>query len=152
METLKSNQVAEIKIIYKTKVPAKNRRKVISSKQCYKLLLENWDMDTIELFEEGKALFLNNANQVICLYEISKGGSTGTVMDVRLILTAAMKVNASTIILSHNHPSGTTAPSQADIEITNRIKEAGKLLGILLIDHLIITGDAYYSFADEGAI
>lgn len=152
METPKANQVAEIKIVYTAKTPAKDRPKVSSSKDCYQLLIKNWNLDTIELFEEGKALFLNSASQVICLYEISKGGSVGTVMDVRLILTAAMKVNASAIILCHNHPSGRLSASQADIALTRKLSEAGKLLDIGLIDHLIITKQGYYSFADEGAI
>lgn len=81
------------------------------------------------------------------------GGITGTVIDVRIILQYALKSNACSIIVSHNHPSGNLEPSNADIQITKKIKEAAKLMDISLLDHLIITtGDKYYSMADKGMI
>jgi DNA repair protein RadC len=95
---------------------------------------------------------LNRASKPLGWVKISQGGITGTVADPRLIFQAALLTNSSALILSHNHPSGNLNPSQADIELTRKIKEGGKILEISLLDHLIISGDGYYSFADEGMI
>jgi DNA repair protein RadC len=86
------------------------------------------------------------------IFEVSSGGITGTVADPKLIFVAALKSGACGLVLSHNHPSGNLQPSQADIELTKRIKEGGKLLDIQLLDHLIITSEGYCSFSDEGII
>lgn len=86
------------------------------------------------------------------IYEVSSGGISGTVVDLRLIFAAALKANAVSLIMIHNHPSGQIKPSEADKQITRKVKEAGRILDIALLDHLIITPDIYYSFADEGAI
>ena len=83
---------------------------------------------------------------------ISQGGLSGTIIDVRIILKMALEKLACSIILCHNHPSGNLIPSQADKDITNKIKEAGKFMDIPVLDHLIIGNDAYFSFADEGLI
>jgi DNA repair protein RadC len=82
--------------------------------------------------------------------QISSGGLSGTVADVRIIMQAALKSNACSIILSHNHPSGNLIPSEADKDLTKKIREAGKFLDIPALDHLIITSETYFSFADEG--
>jgi DNA repair protein RadC len=97
-------------------------------------------------------MFTNRANKVLGIFELSTGGVSGTVADPKLIFAAALKVAASGLILSHNHPSGNLQPSQADIDLTRKIKEAGKLLEIQLLDHIILTTEGYYSFADEGLI
>lgn len=106
--------------------------------------------EPVEVREVAMAFYLNRANKVIGYYEVSKGGLSGTVMDSRLILHVALQTIASSVILVHNHPSGNIQPSDADKEITKRIREAGKLLDILLMDHIILTSDYYYSFADSG--
>jgi DNA repair protein RadC len=106
----------------------------------------------LEYFEEFKILLLNNSNKVLGSYDVSSGGITGTVVDIRIIFTAALKSNATSIIMMHNHPSGTLIASQADIAITQKVKEAGRLLEISLLDHLIITSESYFSFADDGAL
>lgn len=95
-------------------------------------------------------LCLTNNNEVIAAYKVSQGGLTGTVADVRMIYQTALLCNAAAIVIAHNHPSGTTRASQADLAITKRIKEAGQILDIKLIDHIILTADAYTSFGDEG--
>jgi DNA repair protein RadC len=95
---------------------------------------------------------LNRCNRVLGIYELSSSGITGTVADVRLITTAALKANAVAIFLSHNLPSGKLKPSRADEELTRKIKEAGKYLDIQVLDHVIVTSEGYYSFADEGMI
>jgi len=102
--------------------------------------------------EEFHVMFLNRANRVIKSERISQGGVSGTVTDVRLILKTAIELLASGMIISHNHPSGNTSPSDSDIRITQKIKEAGALLDIQLLDHIIVAGRDYYSFADNGAM
>ncbi|BCY27338.1 RadC family protein [Flavobacterium okayamense] len=100
--------------------------------------------------EEFWVLFLNNSNKVIYKTQISKGGITGTVVDIRIVFKLALEHNATSIILSHNHPSGKLQASEADIQITKKMKEAGKNLDIQVLDHVIITEKSYYSFVDEG--
>lgn len=102
--------------------------------------------------EEFWVLYLNNANKVIAKNQLSKGGMTGTVVDVRIIFKSALESGAVGILLCHNHPSGNLKPSEADIEITKKVKTAGKNLDINVLDHLIITQNGYYSFADEGIL
>ncbi len=102
--------------------------------------------------EEFWVLFLNNSNLVLGKYKTSSGGMTGTVVDIRLIYKKALEVGAVGIVLAHNHPSGTLRPSDADLSITKRIKAAGETLDIKVLDHLIVTQHAYYSFADEGML
>ena len=99
--------------------------------------------------EEFWILYLNNSNKVIKKNQLSKGGITGTLVDVRLVLKKALEVGAIALILCHNHPSGTLKPSKADIDITQKLKLAAQSLDISVLDHLIITENAYYSFADE---
>ncbi|WP_339833608.1 DNA repair protein RadC [uncultured Flavobacterium sp.] len=100
--------------------------------------------------EEFWVLYLNNSNKVIHKSQLSKGGLTGTVVDVRLIFKTAFEHNAISIILTHNHPSGKLLASDADIQITKKIKEASKHLEINVLDHIIITENGFYSFNDEG--
>lgn len=102
--------------------------------------------------EEFWVLYLNNANKVIAKYQLSKGGMTGTVVDVRIIFKSALESGAVAIVLCHNHPSGNLKPSEADKEITKKIKTAGKSLDINVLDHVIVTQNGYYSFADEGIL
>ncbi|MBT8195649.1 MAG: DNA repair protein RadC, partial [Bacteroidia bacterium] len=95
-------------------------------------------------------IYLNQSNKIISTEHLSKGGVAGTVVDSRLIFKKALEQTAVSIILCHNHPSGNTQPSEADIRLTKKIKEAGNMLDIKVLDHIIIAGDSYYSFADEG--
>lgn len=122
-----------------------------SSQDAYNHIKEFFSPDTIALQEQFVAAYLNRANKIIGVYVVSKGGITGTVADPRLILSVALKVAATGIILAHNHPSGNLKPSGADEEITRKIKEGAALFDITLLDHLILTADSkYYSFKDEG--
>ena len=104
------------------------------------------------LYEEFWILFLNRSNRVISRMKLSQGGISGTVTDVRLAMKKAIECLASGIIVCHNHPSGNLNPSESDSKITQKIKEAGNLLDIQLLDHLIISDKDYYSFADNGLI
>ena len=102
--------------------------------------------------EEFWVLYLNYSNKVIAKSQLSKGGITGTVVDVRIVFKTALEQNATSIILSHNHPSGKLQPSDADIAITKKIKLAGQQLDIPVLDHIIITEKGFYSFNDNGIL
>ena len=99
--------------------------------------------------EEFWIIYLNNSNKVIQKHQLSKGGITGTLVDVRLVLKTALEVGALSLILVHNHPSGTLKPSKADKDITQKLKVAAQSLDIKVLDHIIITEKAYFSFADD---
>ncbi len=100
--------------------------------------------------EEFWVIYLNNSNKVIQKNQLSKGGITGTLVDVRLVIKSSLEVGATGLILAHNHPSGALKPSEADKHITSKLKIAAESLDIKVLDHLIITENAYFSFADEG--
>ena len=128
---------------------ALEQRKITSSKSVFEV------MQPIigELqHEEFWIIYLNNSNKVIQKDQLSKGGITGTLVDVRLVLKKALEVGAIGLILAHNHPSGTLNPSEADKNLTNKLKTAADSLDIKVLDHLIITEKAYFSFADEGIL
>jgi len=99
--------------------------------------------------EEFWVIYLNNSNKVLQKQQLSKGGITGTLVDVRLVLKQALEVGATALVLCHNHPSGTLKASEADKKITQKLKTAGLTLDIKVLDHIIITEKAYFSFADE---
>ncbi|MFW0736245.1 JAB domain-containing protein [Flavobacterium sp. T12S277] len=141
---------SEIELIYKTKVKASERPHITSSKATYKLALKSWNPDKIEFLEQFKILLLNKANRVLGIYEMSTGGITATTVDLRLLFTAALKAKATALIMLHNHPSGKVFPSTADKLITRKVKEAGTILDIEVVDLLIITPEGYYSLADNG--
>ncbi|MBP7182797.1 MAG: DNA repair protein RadC [Flavobacterium sp.] len=100
--------------------------------------------------EEFWIIYLNNSNKVISKSQLSKGGITGTLVDVRIVFKTALEMGATALILCHNHPSGTLIPSDADRQITRKLKLAGDSLEIKVLDHLIVTETSYFSFADEG--
>jgi DNA repair protein RadC len=154
METTAQNWqiVSEIELVYKSKIKASERPQIKSSKEAYNLLQSTWDQGKIEYCEQFKTLFLNHSLKVLGLYEMSSGGITGTVVDLRMIFSAALKASATSIMIAHNHPSGSTRPSEADKYLTQKIRQAGELLDIKLMDHLIITPESYYSFTDDGAL
>ncbi len=102
--------------------------------------------------EEFWLLFLSRSNKEISRMKLSQGGISGTVIDVRIIMKKAVECLASGLILCHNHPSGNTSPSEADIQLTRKIRDAGKLMDVNLLDHIIICGNDYYSFADNGEL
>ncbi len=146
------NTVAEIELVYKSKVKPSERPRITSTKEAYQLLLQTWDANKIEFVEQFKVVLMNRAHRVLGIYELSSGGIAGTVADPKLVFMAALKSNACCLILSHNHPSGNLKPSHADEALTRKISEAGKFLDIQVIDHVIVTSEGYYSFADEGLL
>lgn len=148
-----NNKVNEIKVSYKGGIKSAFWTKINHSQDAANLLFENWDKDTIEVYESFKILLLNNSNKVKGVHQISQGGITGTLVDIRLLFATILKSLSVAIILAHNHPSGKLKPSSADIDITNKIKRAGKFLDILVLDHLIVSPNGgYYSFKDEGIL
>ena len=146
------NIVSEVELVYKTKVKPSERPLVKSAKDCYELLRLTWDENKIEFVEQFKVVLLNRAQRALGIYELSTGGVTGTVADPKLVFIAALKANACNIILTHNHPSGNLKPSKADEELTKKIATAGMYLDIKVSDHIIVTSEGYYSFADEGLL
>jgi len=122
---------------------------ISSSKNAYDVLKFHLsDLRT----EEFWALFLNQSNKVIHLAQLTQGGINQSIVDVRILFKTALENFATGIIISHNHPSGNLKPSAEDINITKKVKEAGNILNIQLLDHLIITQNSYMSFADEGLL
>jgi len=123
--------------------------KITGSRDAYDIL----KADLLDMpHEEFWILLLNRANRVVAKKQISQGGVAGTVADPKIIFKIALETLASGIILAHNHPSGNLTASQADIELTKKLKEGGKLLEICVLDHLILAGQKYFSFADEGML
>jgi DNA repair protein RadC len=145
-------KVAEVELVYKTKIKASKRFKVGSPLDSYQLFWQFWDRSKIELREEFKIMLLNQANKVLGICNLSSGGVTGTVADPKLIFSIALKANAVGIIIAHNHPSGSLTPSSADILLTMKLREGAKLLDMSLLDHIIITAEEYYSFSDNGGV
>ena len=145
-------QVSEITVSYHPKFKAYERPKINSPKDAYEILFNNWNLDKIEMVEQAYILLLNHGHHVIGMSEISCGGVAGTVMDPKVIFGIALKVNASFLVLAHNHPSGDIRPSEADKQITHKMVEVGKLLSLNVLDHLIVTRHRYFSFGDEGLI
>ena len=125
---------------------ALEKYKITSSKSVFELMQPL--VGELE-HEEFWIIYLNNSNKVIHKNQLSKGGITGTLVDVRLVLKNALEVGATGLILVHNHPSGTLKPSESDKQLTNKLKLAAESLDIKVLDHLIITEKAYFSFTDE---
>lgn len=140
-------KISEIKVSYSNSKEVK--LKVKNSQDSYAILLESWDKNIIELQEEFKILLLNRSNTVLGVYSLSKGGVASTVVDPKLVFAVALKCNASSIIISHNHPSGHLKPSESDEKLTKRLKKAGEYLDITILDHIIVTKENFYSFADN---
>ena len=143
-------KLAEIEVKYSTKIKPSDRIKVITSSDAAYAFREMWSQ-TLEYKESFYALYLNRNNKVLGIHKISEGGLSGTIVDIRCIYQVGLKVNACSVIVAHNHPSGNLIPSDADKTITQKIKEAGKFLDIPLLDHLImVPNEGFMSFADEG--
>lgn len=126
--------------------------KIRQSSDAYELLMKFYDEDVFELTESVIVLYLNAANNTIGWMKHSSGGTSQTILDPKLIVGTALKCGASAIMLSHNHPSGQTIPSNQDKAITKKLQEGCKFFDILLMDHIIMCEDSYYSFGDEGEL
>lgn len=143
--------VSEVQLKYKPQPLTESLR---TSSEIHQLLINRvFDDETIGYKESFKILLLNNANKLIGYTTISEGGLTSTVVDVRIVMQTALVSNATSIVLAHNHPSGTVRPSGQDDAITKKIRLACELMDIRLLDHIIVTPfDSYYSYCDEGRL
>ena len=150
------NIVSEVQLKYLVK--CKPTLQITKSDAIFELLKGIYDHDQINFRETFYAIYLNRANKILGVFKVSEGGKAGTIVDIGMILQVPvvmndmLKLNASAVILSHNHPSGNSKPSQADIQVTKKVKESCNLLDFQLLDHVIVTSDSYYSFADNGEL
>jgi len=146
--------VCEVEISYRPKVKACDRPSLISSADIYKFLMGSgvFDPSTIEYKEFFKIILLNNANRVLGVSHLFEGGINQTAVDIRHIMQPAILSNAVAMVICHNHPSGHLRPSIDDDRSTRQIIAACKIFNIALIDHLIVTSENYYSYADEGRL
>jgi DNA repair protein RadC len=152
---IKLNQLMEMEISYvPSPIQINEEYEVKSSFAAYSYLITMFNPKAIACQEEFLVMFLNRSNNIIGIQKLSKGGVHSTVVDKKLIFAAALKSLSSGIILAHNHPSGNLKPSEQDISITKSIKEAGKLLDIEVLDHIIVSPKhgAYHSMADNGEL
>jgi DNA repair protein RadC len=146
---LNTLKISEIAVSYTPGIPPTERISITSSEDAERIFRSIWKYP-IEHKECFYALFLNRANKVLGYFLVSTGGISGTVVDPKVIFQTALKANASSIILAHNHPSGNGIPSQVDLQLTKKLRDAGKLLEITVLDHLIILPEGYASLTDEG--
>ncbi len=145
--------VNEISIRYNGKIKIAEAPKISSSSHAFETLYSTWDLNTIGVQEQFKVMLLNNSNRVKGIYLVSSGGITATLVDIRILFAVVLKSLTTGIILCHNHPSGNLTPSAADKNLTQKIKNAGELLDVKLLDHIILTpNNQYFSFADEGLL
>ena len=140
------NIISEIELKYNPVSTNGERVKITRSEDAYKAFLDNWNKDTIELYEEFKIMLMNRANEVIGIYTLSKGGISGTVVDLKLLFAVVLKSAASGIILAHNHPSGNLKPSEADKRLHEKIRKVAEYLDIQVLDNMIISKDYYVIF------
>ena len=145
-----SHRIGELKVIYRT--TALPYQKIRCSQDTFHFLQKVWDQDLIEYIEQFCIILLSRSNQVIGYDFISMGGTAGTVVDAKVVFQTALLGNASSIILAHNHPSGNMTPSEPDKRMTTRVFEIGKSLDMPILDHMIVSKDQYFSFADEGIL
>lgn len=143
-------KVSEIKVSYSSQ--GDKRIIVKNSETIYEVALSHWDKNIIEFQEEVKLVLLNKANIILGIYDLSKGGISSCIVDLKIILSIALKANSSSIILIHNHPSKNLTPSENDKKLTQKLKKACEIVDLVLLDHLIITKDSFYSFSDEGIL
>ncbi len=145
------NTISEIEVAYRP-LSKTILNPITQSKDAYDLIIREWDDNILEMIEEVKVIFLNRTNKQVGIYNLAKGGITGCVVDIRIILSIALKTLATGIILVHNHPSGNLKPSTEDKKITNELQKACEIMNITLLDHLIVTRKGFFSFADTNLI
>jgi DNA repair protein RadC len=143
---------SDIQITYCPKLKISQMPIIRTAHDAYKIVYHRWDKGKLQFIEQFKVMFLNRGSRLLGIYEVSSGGISGTVADPKVIFIAALKCCATSIILVHNHPSGNLQISKPDERLTKKIRDAGKLLDIEVLDHLIITNEGYSSLAEEGML
>jgi len=145
------SMVAEVKVTYSTTVKAADRLRITNSSSAVKILRPFFEQE-MEYREVVYLLLMNRSNDVLGVVKVCEGGTSAAVVDAKIIYQAALKSNAHNIILAHNHPSGNLRSSHQDDVMTQKILDAGKVLDIELLDHLILTRDGYFSYSQENKI
>ncbi|MBO0950603.1 JAB domain-containing protein [Fibrella forsythiae] len=145
-------KVDEVEIIYRNRIPYQDRIQITQPATAYEVLRVNWDENRLELVEQFNILMLDQKNTCLAISDLATGGIAACLADPKIIFATALKARAIGIILAHNHPSGNSQASGADLTLTRKLVEGGKLLNINVLDHLIITSHNYTSLADAGLI
>ena len=141
--------IPEIILTYKTNFKASERPQISCIEDACEIFSQAWDDSKLDFVEEAKVMLLNRANRLIGICNLSSGGITGTVMDERMIFAAALKANASQVIVAHNHPSDNLTPSVANRRLTEKLRAGGDILGINVLDHIIVCKSGYYSMNED---
>lgn len=139
----------KVSVSFDKNVKTSELYKINSSLSAYNLLKNIFNKDTFYWTEELILICMNNSNRVLGYYKLSSGGITGTVADIRVIFTIALKCCATQILLAHNHPSGKLKASDSDIDLTKKVIQAGEILQIKLLDHIILNDESYYSLVEN---
>ncbi len=144
---MKKGDIAEIEICYKRRIKARHTLK--NAADAYRILKKCFNVDTLDHHETFWALYLNNSGQPLAVYKVAEGTISSVEVDSRMIFQAALKLNATQIILAHNHSSGLLEPSKADLKVTALLQNIGLLMNIKILDHLIISSEGYYSMNEN---
>jgi len=152
MDNEQLTKVCEIQLKYNPEIKASDRPQIQNSDAAVEILRRVWDPDSIRIQESFKVILLNNSNRVLGVLNLSNGGMAGTTVDNRIMFATALKAQATSLIVAHNHPSGNVEPSGSDKNMTDMIIDAGKLLSIQVLDHIIITNESHFSFADANML
>lgn len=142
--------VSEIEIVYRRKINPFDRHQITNSASAYDVLISAWDMNKIDLVEECLMLLLDRGNYCIGVSRLATGGVSACLVDPKIVFATALKSRATSFVLAHNHPSGNLNPSSADFAVTEKLVQGGRILDMPLRDHLIVSREAYCSFADNG--
>lgn len=149
---ISQSDIPEVKVRFNRSAKKKFYGRITQSRDVADFIRKIYKRGEIELQEQFLVLYLNQSNEIVGYYRHAKGGINSTIADVRIILSTALKSNCVAVILAHNHPSGNLKPSDADKRLTEKIKQAASVMDISVLDHLILTKEGYYSFADEGLL
>lgn len=148
----KKYKIPQVKLTYCSDVSPSEKFKILQSSESADIFRDSFEDGEIEFQEYFKVMYLDRGHKVNGIHTLSIGGMEATITDIKIIFTGALLAKASAIIVCHNHPSGNLRPSPQDDNLTRRISDAGKILEIKLLDHIIITADGYYSYQDEGRL
>ena len=152
MKTSNQPVFEEVQLVYKNKIKAENRPRIHSAMDAYRILISSWDKGRIALVEEFKILMLDRSNRLMSLSTLFVGGMEDVVIDPKIIFATALRRRCNSLILAHNHPSGTLKPSHLDIAITKQLAICGNFLELPVYDHIISSENGFYSLNDKGHI
>lgn len=142
----------EFKLIVNNPYTNSERKVIHSGESAVEILRDIWEPDTLDLYESVYVLYLNLGMKLLGYQRVSFGGLNSSIFDPRVILASALLAGSTALIIAHNHPSGNKRPSISDQNMTKQLREAATIMNIVLVDHLIITSDSFYSFKDEGEL